>query len=98
MESYACVVSTHTHCHCICSVQYGAKACVRDGRGAQRSRVRSTRDETPVQPARALSVYRAAIQIPPRHAQWRAGVVAWARNQAGGTGTPNETIHSVLTL
>ena len=40
-----------------CSVQYVPKPRVRDGRGAQRSRVRSTRDGTPGQPARALFVY-----------------------------------------
>ena len=38
----------------LCSKMHRAKPCVRDGRGAQRSRVRSTRDGTPGQPARAV--------------------------------------------
>ena len=39
-----------------CSKMHGTKPRVRDGRGAQRSRVRSTRDGTPGQPARAVYI------------------------------------------
>ena len=75
-------------CMTLCILQYVPQASVRDGRGAQRSRVRSTRDGTPAQPARALSVCvllnRGTAPCPT--ARWGSGVIR--SGEASGTGTP----------